>query len=70
MKTPTQELFDIKYDELSKTDAAEWEEKEKEFARLCFEAGHKRGENEMCYYDRGSELTEPDFGDWYKQFEL
>lgn len=47
-----------------------WLEKEKEFAKKCFEAGTEYGMDVSYSIDWGEEDTvKPDFNNWYKQFE-
>lgn len=45
------------------------EEKEKEFAKQCFEAGRIFGMNNSYSIEWGEDTTQPDFDNWYKQFE-
>ena len=44
-------------------------QKEKEFAKQCFEAGRKFGIDNSYSIEWGEDTTQPDFDNWYKQFE-
>lgn len=43
-------------------------QKEKEFAKQCFEAGRKFGIDNSYSIEWGEDTTQPDFDNWYKQF--
>lgn len=46
-----------------------WQDKEKEFAKQCFEAGRKFGMDNSHSIEWGEDTTQPDFDNWFKQFE-
>ena len=76
MKTPIQELIEemqkspIMYSSgLLAIDILKIKQKEKEFVKQCFEAGRTYQSDEIKYSLTTINHNEPNFYDYYKQFE-
>ena len=71
MKTPIQEMLEylLEYYNIYGFNEEPFINKEKEFAKQCFEAGRKFGMDNSYSIEWGVDTTQPDFDNWYKQFE-